>query len=157
MELPTSRLDFGKLLIRLFAGFTMLHAGVDKALRGNFTAAGFLKFATKGSPLHWWFVSLAGNPIVDALVLYGEILIGLALVLGIFVRLAAICGIIMNGLFWIATYPWEHGPFELNMALITMYIASALLGAGLVLGIDSLIYSKIKSVKRKLVFNIILG
>jgi len=46
------------------------------------------------------------------LVAFGELAIGIALVLGIFVRLASVCGIIyMLTLFFSANYPGANAPF----------------------------------------------
>jgi len=46
------------------------------------------------------------------LVVYGELAIGIALVLGIFVRLASVCGIIyMMTLLFSANYPGANAPF----------------------------------------------
>ena len=85
--------------------------------------------------------------------------IGLALLLGILVRFAAIMGIMENGLFWAAAYMakyrtatgalavnhgpfyigWSSGPLDLNTALVAMYILCILIGAGLIYGLDAYI------------------
>src|SRR5208283_5772428 len=97
------------ILIRLFAGFTMFFAGFEKATQpqwdpsaGVFNAAGYLKNVAGGGIFHAWLLSMAGNGVVNNLVVWGETLIGLALILGLLVRFAAIMGIIMNGLYWIS-------------------------------------------------------
>lgn len=140
------------ILLRLFAGVLMFFAGIEKLLHpvwaeGAWTSTGFLR-GVSANPLQGWFNSMAGSTAVDGLVIWGEILIGLALILGVCVRLASYFGILENGLFWLASYKggigpfgvgWTNGPLELNAALIAMYIVFILIGAGLVYGLDSYI------------------
>ena len=72
-------------LLRIIIGWHLLYEGIAKLLIPDWTAAGFL--ATS----RWWFSGvfhwIAGNPeimkIVDILNIWGLILIGLGLVLGI--------------------------------------------------------------------------
>ena len=143
------------LLVRLFAGFTMFFAGFEKAVYaywGGHTAvwspASSLTYGGGGF-LHGWFVSIANAGWVGPLVYIGEMLIGIALLLGLTVRLAAIFGIIENGLFWANAYMplsivnadktrsvntgvfglgWSSGPLELNAAVIMMYIILIIVG-----------------------------
>src|SRR4029079_3680399 len=93
-------------VVRITAGAMFLTAGLEKAFSGTFTAAGFLKGATAGAPYlgtaaeevvynrtHDLWVSLAGNaslmPLVNFLVVFGEIAIGAARSLGQAHRVAA--------------------------------------------------------------------
>ena len=150
------------LLVRLFAGFTMFFAGFEKAVYaywGGHTAgwspAGSLTNGGGGF-LHGWFVGIANAGWVGPLVYIGEMLIGLALLLGLTVRIAAVAGIIENGLFWANGYMplsavantvvdgkivstrsintgvfgmgWSSGPLELNAAVIMMYIILIIVG-----------------------------
>jgi len=157
------------ILLRLFAGVLMFFAGIEKLLHpiwseGAWTSAGFLAGVTD-NPFQGWFNSMSGNTTVDGLVVWGEILIGLALILGILVRFASYCGIVENGLFWLASYKagtgpfgvgWRNGPLELNAALVAMYIIFILIGAGLIYGLDSYI-QKTEIVKKNSWMKIFLG
>ena len=115
------------LRIALGAGF--LYAGLDKVLHFDgtdkaFSAAGFLKGATAGTlpgsaegavvnPTHAFWAGLAGNAdlmtIVNVLVVFGEIAIGAALILGLLTRFSAVMGTLMMALFWIANWDFAHG------------------------------------------------
>ena len=164
--------DLGKFLLRLFAGVLMFFAGIEKFLytswgghTSGWTARGFLLGAASGTSLNSWFAGMAGNATIDSLVMWGEVLIGLALILGLLTRLAALFGIIENGLFWIASYKagagpwgvgWANGPLELNAALVAMYIFFILAGAGLTLGLDMYIH-KMEPVKSKKWLQAIFG
>lgn len=78
---------------------------------GGSPTEGFLKFATKG-PFKGVFEPLAGNAFVDTLFMVGLLAIGLALMLGIGVRIGAIAGALMLVLMYLAGFIWpEHNPF----------------------------------------------
>ena len=175
--------NYGKpysfILIRLFAGVCMFSAGLAKATQqywstGAFSAAGYLAHVAGGGIFHNWYVGLAGSStigIVNFLVIAGEIGVGLAFILGIFTRFAAAMGTIEVGLIWITEYReisggkpvtgdfnlgWSTGPLEIGAALIAMFIVSAILGGGLIYGIDQWI-EKQEFVKKHPKLKIILG
>lgn len=80
-------------------------------LEGGSPTTGFLKFATKG-PFAEFFQSLAGNALLDWLFMLGLLGVGVALVLGIGVRLAGYSGALMLALMYVAGFiPPEHHPF----------------------------------------------
>ena len=110
-------------LLRLGMGWILLWAFLDKLfglgftttpdkawLVGNSPTSGFLLNATRG-PLAEFFKGLAGNVLVDWLFMIGLLLIGLALIFGILVRIAAYSGALLFLLMWLAVLPPEHNPF----------------------------------------------
>ncbi|HEX8939057.1 MAG TPA: TQO small subunit DoxD [Candidatus Limnocylindrales bacterium] len=120
----------GTFLLRIALGYGFLFAGLDKFLdlAGSgkaFTAAGFLKFATGGAwvgvadpkaivnPTHGFWVSLASNAslihVIDTLVVFGEIAIGVALILGLATRFAGVAGTLMMALFYVANWGFGNG------------------------------------------------
>lgn len=108
------------LILRLALGVLFLWAGLDKALNG-FSAAGYLTTATAG-PLAGLFQSLAGSPVVDFLVVFGEIGIGLALLTGVWLRFAAYSGIAMMGLFYLSKFPPAHGLVNDQMIYLLIFM-----------------------------------
>lgn len=106
-------------LLRIYMGWMFLWAFIDKSfglgyatardkawLKGGSPTAGFLKFAVNPeSPLAGFFKGMVGNPLVDWLFMLGLLGIGLALVLGLATRFAAICGIVMVAMMWLAAWP----------------------------------------------------
>lgn len=76
---------------------------------GGSPTTGFLSFATKG-PLKEFYSGLAGNAIVDFLFMAGLGLIGICLILGIGVKIAAVSGILMMLMMWSAVLPGENNP-----------------------------------------------
>ncbi len=155
----------GAAILRVAVGFIFLFAGLDKFLGINsggqpFSAAGFLKFATNGTwpgvpeaaegappvivnPTHDVWVALAGNAdlmaIVNFLVVFGQIAIGTALILGIATRFAAGSGALMMVLFGIASWDFGHGIVNqhLTYALVALFIGY--LGAGRYWGLDAVV------------------
>lgn len=92
------------LLLRLFLGLFFFYAGYSKLV--GFSAKGYL-LNLKG-PFADMFLPLAGNMLVDQLVIWGLTLIGLCLILGALIRFASFWGIVMMILFYLSAYPPEH-------------------------------------------------
>jgi thiosulfate dehydrogenase [quinone] large subunit len=96
---------------------------------------GFLKFGTKG-PLADFYQGFAGDPWADWLFMVGLAGIGLALILGIGMRIAAASGVALLVMMWSAVLPPENNPFmddHLVYALVLVLLATA--GAGRTLGL----------------------
>lgn len=109
--------------IRISLGWVFLWAFLDKLLglgfattresawiNGGSPTFGFLNFGTDG-PFAAVFQALAGHPVVDALFMIGLLGIGLALILGIGMRIAAVSGALMMLLMWAAALPPANNPF----------------------------------------------
>jgi uncharacterized membrane protein YphA (DoxX/SURF4 family) len=96
------------LLLRIGIGWHFLYEGLVKLLVPGWTAAGFL--AEARGPLagafHWMAAHPAVLRAVDLLNVWGLVLIGLALVLGAFSRLAALSGAALLALYYIASPPF---------------------------------------------------
>ncbi len=145
-------------VLRIGVGIIFLWAGLEKVFAPEpWSAAGFLQFATGGS-LGWPFVAgeiaegtifnptqgiwtgLATNEgamaIVNFLVPYGQIGIGVGLVLGLLTRFSAAMGTVMMLFFFLAAWDFEFGVVNqhLTYALVTGFLG--LIGAGNYLGLD---------------------
>jgi thiosulfate dehydrogenase (quinone) large subunit len=149
----------GLAALRILLGVGFLYAGLEKvfdftASGKPFTALGFLKFGTGGTlpgsdpkaivnPTHDFWVSLAANPgLVDAmnfLVVFGELAIGIALILGFATRFAGVMGALLMGFITIAAWDFGFGPVNETVmyAAVALYLAYA--EAGLVYGVDAII------------------
>ena len=130
------------LLLRLLMGWIFLWAGFDKAING-FTAAGFLQNATSGpfqEQFAAWGADSTALAVIDPLVTYGQILMGLAIFAGAATRSALFFAGIMMGLFYIAQFPPEHDPLvDYYIVYIAVYLMLGSLGAGRILGLDAFI------------------
>jgi thiosulfate dehydrogenase (quinone) large subunit len=110
-------------LLRIGLGLVFLWAFFDKVfglgfataadkswLLGNSPTAGFLSFATRG-PLAGIYQSMVGSAFVDWLFMLGLLLIGVALVLGVGVKLAGYAGALLMLMMWSAALPPKNHPF----------------------------------------------
>jgi thiosulfate dehydrogenase (quinone) large subunit len=105
---------FDKLIGLGFATCRGTETGVDvmcsKAwLQGGSPTFGFLQFGTDG-PFADLYQGMAGTPLVDWLFMFGLLGIGVALILGIGVRIAALSGSLMLLMMWTAVLPPENNP-----------------------------------------------
>ncbi|WP_325050527.1 DoxX family protein [Falsibacillus albus] len=93
--------------IRLYLGYDWIEAGFNKLAGNSFNAAGFIKGAlSKTTGVHpdvqsWWahflqHFALPHIEIFNTLVPWGEFLVGLSLIFGIFTRFGVLMGIVMN-------------------------------------------------------------
>ncbi len=156
MEKGYSRAQLWALVIlRVAIGWHLLYEGMIKLLNPNWSSVGYL-MDSKG-----WFAgifrSIAGNPdvlqIADFLNIWGLILIGLGLILGLFTRISYIGGIALLGLYYLShpalinvTYaiPSEGNYMLVNKNLIEMItlVVLMLFPTGRIVGLDRLIFGK---------------
>lgn len=116
------------VITRLIFGLLFLLSGIDKALSG-FSASGYLQHATYG-PFAQAFQTLAGNPVADFLVVFGEIAIGLALISGVVLTFTAVAGSLMMALFYLSAFPPETGVIDLHVIYILVFWLLAVFKAG---------------------------
>ncbi|MDN3017130.1 DoxX family protein [Paenibacillus sp. BSR1-1] len=129
-------------VLRLYLGWQWLNAGWGKISSGNFDAAGFLNGAVNNmSGDHpavqpWWgnFLKEVAIPYVDlfnVMVPWGEFLVGLGLILGIFTSFSLLMGLTMNFAYMLS------GTTSTNpqMVLLGLIILAAGMNAGK-LGLD---------------------
>lgn len=131
--LAVARIMIG--LVFLWAFFDKLFGlgfstAADKSwLSGGSPTAGFLQFGVNpDGPLAGMFQSLAGLAWVDWLFMLGLLGIGLALVLGIGLRIAAVTGSLLMIMMWLALLPLENHPViddHLVYAVVLWMAASA--------------------------------
>ncbi|WP_058306602.1 DoxX family protein [Gracilibacillus massiliensis] len=123
-------------IIRIYLGYQWMTAGWGK-ITGGFDASGYLQGAIgKAGGEHpavqgWWAaflegVALPGADIFTFLVMWGEFLVGIALIIGLFTNFAALMGIIMNFAFVFS------GTVSTNaqMILLTVFLLVAGYNAG---------------------------
>jgi thiosulfate dehydrogenase [quinone] large subunit len=124
-------------ILRIVMGFIFLWSFLDKTLglgfsttpdkswlSSNSPTAGFLKFGT-GGPFASVFQSISGSVAVDWLFMLGMLGVGVALILGIGMKIATISGSIMMLLIYLATIPPEHNPIldeHVVYILLLMYL-----------------------------------
>lgn len=122
--------------LRIYIGYQWITAGWGKAI-GGFDASGFIQgaIASAGGDnpavQGWWAtfleaVALPNAGIFSVMVAWGEVLVGIALILGIFTNFAALMGITMNFAFLLS------GTVSTNaqMVILTIFVIIAGYNAG---------------------------
>ena len=126
------------LAVRLALGALFLKSGLDKVMEGDWTATGFLIHATAG-PFAGFMEFFANSAVTDNVVMWGQVAIGLALILGAATRWTAAAGALMMGLFYIANLPPEHGWVSDKVIYILALNLLWVVRAGTYFGIDGLL------------------
>ena len=105
------------------------HATVAKNawIVGASPTKGFLAFGTEGKMFQDVFQPLAGNPIIDVIFMLGLLGIGLAFLLGIFMKIAGYATVLLTLLMFLAVFPPENNPLTDEHIL---YAISGLILAG---------------------------
>ena len=146
--------------LRLSLGWIFLWAFLDKTFGlGHETAAkdawinggeptrGFLQFAAKG-PFIGIYHDIAGAAWADWLFMIGLLGIGVALIAGIAMRIAAAAGAGLLVLMWTAVLPPQNNPFmDDHLVYAMVLVALALAGAGRTLGLGT-VWERIPFVER---------
>jgi len=121
-------------ILRVLLGGLFLESGLAKVLDPTWSAMQFLN-QVKG-PFAWFFMPMAGVPAVDVVVMYGEILIGVALILGLTVRLACFSGLLMMLLYYTAQLPPQRGWISSNVIYMAAFTTLIFSGIGRIWGVD---------------------
>jgi thiosulfate dehydrogenase [quinone] large subunit len=175
MQVVDRKHQLGLAVLRVGVGIIFLWAGLEKVIggAGEWTAAGFLGFGTGGT-LGWPFVTgevegVIYNPtrdiwvafvenetamtFINLLVPYGQVGIGISLILGLLTRFGAAMGMLMMLLFFVAAWDFQYGVVNqhLTYALVTFFIGY--IGAGNFYGLDRSLGQKVGPGLRRWLFS----
>lgn len=134
-------------LTRLSPGWVFFWAFLDKTfgfghgtpaarawIHGGHPTAGFLTSSAKG-PLAGFYHSLAGAPWADGLFMAGLAGVGVALLLGIGMRVCAVAAAVLCVMMWSAVLPPDNNPFmDYRLVYALVIVGLALVNAGDVFG-----------------------
>jgi thiosulfate dehydrogenase [quinone] large subunit len=137
--------------LRLALGWVFLWAFVDKLfglghdttgkqawIHGGSPTQGFLKFGAKG-PFSGFYHTIAGAGWADWLFMIGLAGIGIALILGVGMRVASVAGAVLLVLMWSVVLPPDNNVFmDDHLIYAGLLIGLALTGAGDTLGLGRL-------------------
>ncbi|ELZ38362.1 DoxX family protein [Halorubrum saccharovorum DSM 1137] len=76
---------------------------------------------------------------VNVAVPWGEVFIGLGVIVGLLTRLAAFWGAFMMLLFYLGNWDISHGYINGDFAYMLVFLSVAAFGAGRILGLDSIV------------------
>lgn len=134
-----ARLSLGWVFVWAFVDklFGLGHETASKAawINGGHPTTGFLKGAVAG-PFKGFYNGLAGSAWVDWLFMVGLAGIGLALVLGIGMRIAGVAGTLLMIMMWSAVLPPENNVFmDDHLIYAMLLIGLVLVSAGDTIGL----------------------
>jgi thiosulfate dehydrogenase [quinone] large subunit len=148
----TSTQTWALVALRVFIGWHLLYEGVVKLWNTGWSAGGYL-MDSQGLFAEF-FYKLAANPqllaLVDFLNVWGLILIGLSLILGLFTRIALFGGMLLLGLYYLShpaligvkySLPSEGSYLLVNKNLIeiTSMLVLFLFPSSQIIGLDRLL------------------
>jgi uncharacterized membrane protein YphA (DoxX/SURF4 family) len=124
-----STLPFILTALRILVGWHFLYEGLSKLSLPNWSSAAYLmesKWLLAGF-FHWIIAHPAALALTDFMNMWGLILIGLGLFLGVFTRFASISGILLLLMYYVANPPFiESGvPAETHYYIINLNLIEA--------------------------------
>jgi thiosulfate dehydrogenase [quinone] large subunit len=140
-------------ILRMLIGWHFLYEGVVKLWNPGWTAAGYLN--DSGGSLASFFKWMASSPgllnVVDSLNVWGLILIGLSLILGLFSRAGILAGIVLLAFYYLShppvigadyALPSEGSYLWVNKNLLELFSLAVLFvfPTSRIIGMDRLIY-----------------
>jgi len=132
-------------LARLIMGGSMIGLGLRLFVGGGWdawNAVGVVLPSTyPRGPIGKIFLDFWGNPFVIQLLIWSSVLIGVALVLGVAVRLASYGGIMIMLMMYLAVIPPSSVILNQQVIYILVFITLAVGEAGKIGGFDSLLVS----------------
>lgn len=129
------------VFIRLVTGWWFLSAGLSKVVEYGllYDAEGWLLHGTEGTivyPITEWF-ALNAVIIPNVMVPWGQLAIGLGLILGCLTRLAAANGAILMFFFYFGNADFAHGFVNGDLLGMLMFLTIIVFAAGRIWGIDA--------------------
>lgn len=133
--------SYWMLFLRLIMGWWFLASGLSKVVEYGvfYDAHGWMMFATEGTivyPITAWF---AANAVwlPNVLIPWGQLAIGLGLLVGCLTRLAAANGALLMVFFYFGNADWENGFVNGDLFGLLLFLTLIVFGAGRVFGLDA--------------------
>ncbi|WP_226008236.1 DoxX family protein [Natrinema salinisoli] len=127
--------------LRVVMGGMILFAGLGKITDWPFDASGYLMHVDPASPVSGLFAAMASNAalleIINVVVPVTQVLIGVALITGAFVRLAALGGTIQMTMFYLGGWEGQWlALFDSTLIYVVVFLALGAFAAGRIAGLD---------------------
>lgn len=131
---------YALVTLRVVIGWVFFYAGITKVLDASWSAEGYLLHAVPdANPFGGLWAMLANDYLwlIDPLNAWGLTLIGVALLLGAFVRFAAFWGSVVMLFYWASSLPLQHAiVIDSHVVYALLLFGLGAFGAGRLLGLD---------------------
>ena len=134
---------FSYFLLRIGMGILFFWAGYTKLINPDWSAAGYIAGSKTFTGFYTWLLQPNILPTVNFLNEWGLTLIGAALILGIFVRIASFFGIITMTLYYLPIYPPAHGLVDEHIIYSLVFLVLMGFGAGKILTLNNWIQTRL--------------
>ncbi len=130
------------LVFRLLMAWTFLYAASHQVWNSQFSVAKFLGSTKTFHDLYAPLTAPALDPFLTFLVSYGHLAIGLSLLVGLFVRVSSLAGLLLLLMYWTAHMEWpyieNHNNLIVDYHIVysTVCVFLFVADAGHVLGLD---------------------
>lgn len=113
-----AKIDRGLVLFFRFAmAWTFLWAGFRQVFLQDFSVVPFLEHTKTFHDVYAVFATAQWAPLISFAVKWGHLLIGLSLLAGLFVRISAVAGILLLGMYWTAHMDFPYIESNVNLLL----------------------------------------
>jgi uncharacterized membrane protein YphA (DoxX/SURF4 family) len=131
------------LALRFVVGAMFFLSGWKKIM-SDWSASTYL--LSSNGPFADWFQSLAGNGFVDVLNAWGMLFLGVALILGLCVRPAAMLGVLLMALYYLAHFVANtaNGLIDSHIILMMVLAMFAAGGAGHAFGLNAVVMGNLR-------------
>lgn len=129
--MQNTRTALAATILRLSLGWFMLYAGLEKVFDPTWTSKSFLLGAKTFPSFYAWFASPANIHMTDLVNEWSITLVGVALLLGVGVRLASLGGIVLMLLYYFPQYNLPFVPHGFLIEEHLIYAAAFLMLATL--------------------------
>ena len=134
---PVGGKKISLFLLRIGMGILFFWAGYTKLIDSNWSAAGYIAGSKTLIVFYTWLLQPNVLPFINFLNEWGLTLIGAALILGIFVRFASFCGMVMMILYYFPIFPPAHGLIDEHIIYAAAFMVLMTFGAGEILTLST--------------------
>lgn len=124
----------GVFFLRVIMGLRFVFPGWLLIISGQGPTKGYLEHVQ--GPFAPFFKKMASSKLVDNLNKWVLFIAGLALVFGVFVRLAGFALIVLMILYWLSKWPWKEGFIDERLVYIAVCVILIVLQAGFFWGFN---------------------
>lgn len=130
-------------LLRVGMGILFLWAGYTKLIDPTWSAAGYISGSKVFTGFYAWLLQPNILPVINFLNEWGLTLIGLALIFGVFTRLASFFGLALMILYYLPIYPPTHGLIDEHIIYSLAFLVLMAFGAGEILTASTWIQTRL--------------